>query len=133
PRLLAYALGAVAIATFLRGRHSLTFGLLLVAAVVHPTTAIWFGIWLLAATALSEPRLRTLAIAAGLAGVLVAAWLLAGPLSARLVVMDPEWRGFLAEKTYLFPLEWPAYAWILNLGYLVLIGWIYRMRRRAGL
>jgi hypothetical protein len=133
PRLLAYALGAVAIATVLRGRHRLTFGLLIIAAVVHPTTAVWFAIWLLAATALSEPRLRKWTLALGLAGVAGAAWMLAGPLSARLVVMDPEWRGFLAEKTYLFPLEWPAYAWIINLGYLVLIGWIYRIRRRAGL
>ena len=133
PRLLAYALGAAGIAAFLRGRLALTFGLVLIAGAVHPTTAVWFAVWLLVATALAFPARRRLAVAAMAAGAAVSAWLLAGPLAARLGRMDDEWRRLLEARTYLFPLEWPAYAWIVNLGYLALIAWIYRLRRRAGL
>ena len=134
PRLLAYALGAIAVATVLRGRHGVTVGLLVLAAVVHPTTAVWFAAWLMVAMAIAEPALRKWVAAAAAAGVAVAAWLLtAGPLASRLVQMDAEWRRLLESKTYLFPLEWPAYAWIVNLGYIALIAWIYRARRRARL
>lgn len=133
PRLLAYALGAAGIAAFLRGRLALTFGLVLIAGAVHPTTAVWFAVWLLVATAVAFPAHRRLAAAAMAAGAAVSAWLLAGPLAARLGQMDEEWRRLLAAKTYLFPLEWPPYAWFVNLGYLALIAWIYRLRRRAGL
>jgi hypothetical protein len=132
PRLLAYALGAVAIAAFLRGRIGRTAVLVAMAAVVHPTTAVWFAVWLTAATALAYPSLRRWTAVAVVAGGGVAAWLLMGPLASRLVQMDAEWRQLLVTKTYLFPLEWPLYAWVFNLGYLGLIAWIYRRRRAAG-
>ena len=46
--------------------------------------------------------------------------------------MDAEWLAALGEKDYLFPLQWPAFAWLLNLGYAGVIAAIYRARLRAG-
>ena len=39
----------------------------------------------------------------------------------------------LREKSYLFPLEWPLYAWLINLGYLPVIAWLFSRRTSAGL
>ena len=47
--------------------------------------------------------------------------------------MDPEWLATLDTKDYLFPLEWPLYAWLFNLAYAPLIVLVYRRRRDAGL
>jgi hypothetical protein len=132
PRLIAYALGAVAIAAFLRGRLAGTVLLLMVAGAVHPTTTVWFALWLGCAAAIAHPHhRRKLAIAAVIAAGAGVWALTAGPLAGRLALLDPEWRRLLATKDYLFPLQWPAYAWIVNLGYLPAIVWIHRLRRRA--
>ena len=134
PRLLAYGLGAAAIAAFLRGRLGLVAVLLALGGLVHPTTALWFGLWLGVGAMLHEPRLRLWGSAAIVAAAIVGGWALtSGPLAGRLAVMDPEWRAMLHEKTYLFPLEWPLYAWIINLGYLPVIAWLFRERHTAGL
>jgi len=134
PRLLAYALGALAIAAFLRRRLAAAAAAVLVAGALHPTTALWFALWLATATAIAHPGLRRWlaagAAAAGAAAVWAVLW---GPLAGRLVPLDPEWRRMLETKDYLFPLEWPAYAWILNLGYVPVILWLHRARSRAGL
>jgi len=134
PRLLAYGLGAAAIAAFLRGRILLVAVLLALGAIVHPTTALWFGLWLAAAALIHDRRLRPWGLAAALAAGAAAAWTLtAGPLAGRLAVMDPEWRAMLETKTYLFPLEWPLYAWTINLGYIPVIAWLFHRRIGAGL
>ena len=134
PRTLAYALGALAIAFFLRRSIGAAAALLLFGLAVHPTTAVWFGIWLTVAAAIAEPRLRRPVLALALAGTAVAIWSVsAGPLAGRLILMDDEWRRLLASKDYLFPLQWPAYAWLVNLGYLPLIAVIHRQRVAAGL
>lgn len=134
PRLLAYALGAAAIAAFLRGRLVLVAVLLGLGAIVHPTTSLWFGVWLGAATLVLDPRLRRWGLAAAIGASAVAAWALsAGPLAGRLAIMDPEWRAMLATKTYLFPLEWPLYAWVINLGYIPVIAWLFSRRTAARL
>lgn len=134
PRLLAYGLGAMAIATFLRGRLAIMGGLLLAAALVHPTTALWFAVWLAIAATIHDRRLRVWGGALAVAGAAAGVWALtSGPLAGRFDVMDPEWRRMLASKDYLFPLEWPAYAWILNLGYLPVIAWALHRRTRLGL
>jgi hypothetical protein len=134
PRLVAYAIGAVAIASFLRGRSSAAALLVLIAAFIHPTTALWLAVWLGAAAAVAEPGRRRWIIAAASLGAAAALWALtAGPLAARLSTMDAQWRGTLATKDYLFPLDWPVYAWVFNLGYLPVIIWIYRRRASAGL
>lgn len=134
PRLLAYGLGALAIALFLRGRLPAVAALLLIAGVVHPTTALWFAMWLGVAAAIADRRLRWSILGGGAIAAMAVIWAVTlGPLTGRLVPLDPEWRATLATKDYLFPLEWPAYAWLLNLGYLPLIGLVYVRRRRAGL
>lgn len=134
PRVLAFALGATAIAAFLRGRIAMPFALVAIAGVLHPTTALWLLVWLTVAAAIARRELRKPIVVAAAGAAAAGLWALtAGPLAGRFVIMDPEWRQTLATKDYLFPLEWPAYAWILNLGYLPLIAWIYRRRVRAGL
>ncbi len=134
PRQLAFAIGAIAIVSFLRGRYGAMWLLVAVAGALHPTTALWFAIWLGVATVLAEPRLR-LPTAVGVgAGVVAVAWALyAGPLAGRLVRMDAVWLETLASKDYLFPLNWPPAAWLVNLGYVPIILWIYQRRRAAGL
>jgi len=134
PRQLSFAIAALAVVSFLRGRYGVMCALVAVAGALHPTTALWFAIWLVVATFVSEPRLR-IAIAAGVAAAGVAGvWaLLAGPLAGRLVRMDAVWLETLAAKDYLFPLDWPASAWLVNLAYAPIIMWIYRRRRDAGL
>ena len=127
PRQLAFAIAALAVVSFLRGRYAAMWALVAVAGALHPTTALWFAIWLGVAVVLSEPRLRVpVAVGVGAAGV-VGVWaLLAGPLAGRLVRMDPVWLETLSSKDYLFPLNWPASAWLVNLAYIPIIVWIYR-------
>src|SRR5690606_7726067 len=58
PRTMAFALGALAMASFLRRRLALSFLLVGIAGAVHPTTALWFGVWFTAAAWIAYPRLR---------------------------------------------------------------------------
>ena len=134
PRTMAFALGALAMAWFLRGRLPVAVVLIVIAGAVHPTTALWFAVWFTAAAWVAKPGLRRPIAGLVVAGAVAGLWAVtAGPLAGRLAVMDPEWRATLVTKDYLFPLEWPVYPWLLNLGYLPLIAWIYTRRVRAGL
>ncbi len=133
PRQLSFALGALAIGQFLRGSYGAMLALLLIAGALHPTTGLWFVISLGIATFLAAPRLRVALATVAAAGIVVALWaLIAGPLAGRLQPMDQEWLETLRSKQYLFPLQWPASAWIVNLGYVPLIVWIFRRRQAAG-
>jgi hypothetical protein len=134
PRQLAFGIGLIAVSVFLRGAWPIAAILALCAGAIHPTTALWFCGWLAMAIAVAERRARLpLAIAGGVAA-LAAAWLLSsGPLAKRLVTMDREWLDTLVTKDYLFPLQWPADAWLVNLAYIPLIVWLYRRRAAAGL
>jgi hypothetical protein len=133
PRQLAFGIGTLAVAAYLRGAWPAAAILALAAGAIHPTTALWFCVWLGVAVAVTERRARVpLAIAAALTAA-AGAWLLtAGPLAGRLVTMDRAWLDTLVTKDYLFPLQWPASAWIINLGYIPLIVWLYRRRVTAG-
>lgn len=134
PRQLSFALGVLAIAALLRGRLAIVAALVLAAGFIHPTTALWFAMWMAVAAGVDDRRLRAPLAAAALLAALAGAWLLtAGPLAGRLVVMDPEWLATLATKDYLFPFGWPLYAWLINLVYAPLIVFVYRRRRQAGL
>jgi hypothetical protein len=118
PRVLVFAVGVWAIATYLRGRSALALALVLIAGLLHPTTAGFFVVFLVPAIWLTEPRARRLigvAITAGLVGF---SWLLlAGALRGAFTPMDPEWRVLLESKDYLFPLrDWGPGAWFANLG-----------------
>lgn len=134
PRQLAFALGALAVAALLRGRLLAVAVLVTAAGFLHPTTALWFAIWLAAAAAINDRRLRQPLAVLVIAGACAGAWLLTlGPLAGRLVVMDQEWLATLVTKDYLFPFEWPWYVWVMNLVYVPLIAVFYRRRSRAGL
>jgi hypothetical protein len=134
PRQLAFAIAALGLGSFMRGRYAAMWTLIVVAGAVHPTTALWFAVWVGAASFVAEPRLRMpLAVLVGI-GTLSAGWALTlGPLAGRFVTMDDEWLATLADKGYLFPLAWPLAAWLVNLAYIPLIAGLYAYRRRCGL
>jgi hypothetical protein len=133
PRQLAFGLGTLAVAAMIRRRFVTAAILVVTGGMLHPTTALWFGIWLGVAAWINEPRWRvwltTFAMLAAAAGVRLLA---AGPLAGRLVIMDREWLATLVTKDYLFPLDWPLYVWALNLAYLPIIWFVYTRRRAAG-
>ena len=133
PRQLAFGIGVIAVSCFLRGTWPIAALLVLAAGAIHPTTALWFCVWLTVAIALTEPRVRIPLAIAAVPAALAAAWLLlAGPLVERLARMDREWLDTLVTKDYLFPLQWPASAWLVNLAYIPLIVWLFRRRVSAG-
>ena len=134
PRQLAFALGLLAVAGFLERRERLAAALLLAAALVHPTTAIWFMAWLGVAAWLARPEWRK-ALAACAAVLVVAGGfaLWRGPLAGRLVRMDAEWLAVIADRDYLFPLAWPLNVWITNLVAIPIILACWRARVRANL
>ena len=55
PRQLAFAFGVIAVAAFLRGRLVLAALALAAAGSLHPTTTLWFAVWLAVATFASAP------------------------------------------------------------------------------
>jgi hypothetical protein len=134
PRQVAFAFGALAVAAFLRGSPPLAALALTAAALFHPTTTLWFGIWLIVAALVAEPRWRRplalLVAVTACAAVWALTW---GPLVGRLVRMDAEWLDALAGKDYIFPARWSAATWLLNLAYAPIIVMLYRRRARAGL
>jgi hypothetical protein len=133
PRQLSFAIGALAIASFLRAGYRTAFALVAVASALHPTTGLWLAIWIVVATFVAERKMRRPLALAAAVGAVVGGWaLLAGPLAGRLVRMDEPWYQTLAERNYLFPLEWPATAWLVNLAYIPAIVWMWRLRRAAG-
>lgn len=132
PRMLAFALGVAALAATLRGRFGWAIAATVASAIWHPTTAFWFGI-VVAAAAVLDPRWRRPVLVAGAAAGAAGIWAAtAGPLAGRLVTMDPAWLAVLGDKDYLFPTGWPAYAWITNLAYPVVIAVLYRRRVARG-
>ncbi len=133
PRQLAFSLGTLAVAALMRRRFWIAAVLVIAGGMLHPTTALWFGIWLGVATWINEPRWRPWLTASAVVAIVAGMLLVTvGPLAGRLVIMDPEWLATLVTKDYLFPLEWPAYVWFLNLAYLPVIWFIYRRRIAAG-
>jgi len=133
PRMIAFGLGAIAIGAFLRRKPGWAIAAIAAAGAVHPTTGAWFAMLLGVAAIVAWPAWRLPLTAAALAGAAAAAWAIAaGPLAARAVVMDAPWLGALASKDYLFPHEWPAYAWIFNLLPAAVVAWaLWRWRDLA--
>jgi hypothetical protein len=129
PRQLAFSLGVLALVALMRRRILIALALVFFAGLLHPTTALWFGIWVVVATGVNEPRWRVPLLVGVCAATVAGVWALtAGPLTGRLVIMDAEWLATLETKDYLFPLEWPAYAWFLNLVCAPVILLVYRRR-----
>ena len=134
PRMLAFALGALALACALRARWGWTAMLVAGAAVFHTTTAIWFALLVAATAFFARPDWRRWMVGLGVAGVAAAAVIAVqgSGLAARFVRMDDAWLQALQDKDYLFPTGWPVYAWVLNLAYLPIIVLIHRRRRALG-
>jgi hypothetical protein len=132
PRQLAFAIGLLAVAAVLRRRPALALAAVALSGLIHPTTALWFGAWVGVALVVSEPRWRpTLLVAGALAVAAAAGVLMAGFLPT--TRMDAAWIATLADKDYIFPDEWSAGTWAINLAYPLVIGLTYLYRRRLGL
>jgi hypothetical protein len=133
PRMIAFALGAWAIAAYLRGRSVAALVLVAAAFAVHPTTAVWFAIWIGVALFVTERAWRVpLAAIAAMCLVLVAWAVTIGPLGGHLDRMDPLWASAMAGKDYIFPSEWKASFWLVNLSYFAVAVAVSVMRRRRG-
>ena len=117
-RQLAFALGMLAVCAFLRNQNAIVLLLMACAAALHPTTTLWFVMWLAprhswpsrGGAAGSSGRWRQHCRSSPMA-------FSRGRSSDDLTRMDPEWIAAIGEKDYLFPLQWPPYAWAINLGY----------------
>ncbi len=134
PRMLAFAIGVAAVASFFRRKPASAVALVAAAFVVHPTTALWFAIWVGVALIAAESRLRPWLMAAAWAAAAAAAWVIGwGPLHAQVVRMDPAWLGVLATKDYLFATGWPADMWATALLYVAVVGGVFALRRSRNL
>lgn len=115
PRMLAFAVGLMALAALVRGRVGWAALAVVASGLLHPTTALWFGVAVGVGAFVTEPAWRRPIAGVAAIAVLTGVWIvLAGPLAGRLARMDEAWLAVLASKDYLFPTEWPAYAWLLN-------------------
>lgn len=134
PRMLVFAVGIWAVATYLRGRPWLALAMVGVAGLLHPTTAAFFVLFLLVAIWTTEPPARRAVGALATVGLVTLAWLLlAGPMRGAIHPMDPAWRDLLASKDYLFPMhDWAGSAWLANLGTAGLAIGLLVHRRRTG-
>ena len=134
PRVLAFAIGLIAIGALLRDRPRLAVGLAGLGILVHPTTGMWFALWVGVALAVST-RLDRRALAAGavLALVAGASFVLWGPLSSALTLMDPAWMAVLSERDYLYPTDWSAGTWAVNAIAPAVVVLVFAWRRRLGL
>ena len=132
--MLAFAIGVAAVVCVLRARPATALALVAAAFVVHPTTALWFGVWVGVALIAAEARWRPWLLAAGAAAGALAVWAAAwGPLSPQLVRMDAAWLNVLAGKDYLFATDWPAGAWATAGAYALVPAAAFAWRRRHGL
>jgi hypothetical protein len=132
-RQLAFAIGALGIACLLRRRWGWMVAAIAAAAVLHPTTGLWFAVCLMPAAFVAAPAPRKwlpFLIAGGLIAALVL--LTRGSFAGRLVIMDQPWLDVLADKDYLFPTGWPLYAWMANLAYAPIVWGIYAQRTARG-
>ncbi len=133
PRMLAFALGTLAVGALLRRRPWAAVAWVAAAAPVHVTTALWFSVLVGVALAVLDVRMRRLgALGALAAGVSLAVAVAIGPLSGTLTIMDDTWLQAVASKDSLFATLWPAWAWVANLGSLAVLWWAYRVRASRG-
>ena len=133
PRVMAFGVGMLAIAAFLRGRHWSAVALAGLAAVCHVTAALWFAVLLGTALAVVDRRWRRLVSAGAGVALAVLAWaIVAGPLHAASATMDAVWIEALGERDFIFANEWPPWVWAANLGLLAVLWWAQTTRERRG-
>ena len=133
PRLFAFSIGLCAVAAFLRGRTWLALMITGIALLAHPTTGLWFVVFVGSAALVSDRNARPGLIALAFMAVGGATFLLAGPLREQLVVMDPTWSSVLSTKDYLIASEWLPITWFGHCAVVVLIGYVYWYRRALGI
>ncbi|HXE81192.1 MAG TPA: hypothetical protein VNK41_10605 [Vicinamibacterales bacterium] len=132
PRTLAFGLGLLAVAAFLRSRTWVMLLLTGGAALAHPTTAVWFAMWLGAAALVARRRSRLVAAGlavCGLAAAMLLAWLV---VQRGVEPMSDEWIAG-ASRRYLFFSRWPAWTWIAHAAVIGIAVFAYRRRGAAGL
>ena len=130
PRMLAFALGALAVAALLRRRFWLSIALVGAAAAVHVTTALWFAVLIGVALVCLDRTFRRPGIVAVVSAAAFLLWAsAAGPLRNTFDVMDTPWLAAVASKDSLFASGWPLWAWIANLSFIG-IGWAAHVARR---
>ena len=132
PRQLAFAAGVVAVAVFLRGRTWMAVAAVAAGFLLHPTTAIWFGVLIGIAAAVSdrESHQPLAAVAGGVTAA--AAVLLASTVHEQLSFMSPSWKALLQSKDYLLATDWPMLTWFANLGLAAVIAIVHDYRRTLG-
>jgi len=134
PRVLTFGLGLLALGALLRGRRPLAMALVAAGIAVHPTTGVWFAVWVGMALVADSRRGGRALLGGAVAGVAAAAgafWLT--PLGSQLVVIDPAWASTLSERDYLYPTAWAAGTWAVHLIAPVVVASVYWWRRRLGL
>ena len=133
PRMLAFSLGALAVAAVLHRRDRVAIALVACCAVIHITTALWFAVLIGVALAALDPAWRRLGrVALGTAVIVLFGSVTVGPLQGALTVMDSVWLQAVASKDSLFATQWPLWAWVANFASLGLLWWVYRIRSKRG-
>ena len=133
PRVLAFALGTLAVAGLLRRHPRLAITLVALCALVHVTTGLWFAILIGVALVVLDPRWRVpMAVGAVAAAAVLTGAVVVGPLRGSLVPMDHVWLQAVASKDSLFATDWPLWAWTANLGLPAVLWWAHRARMRRG-
>ena len=126
-RVLAFGIGMIAIAAFLRGRQWLAVALVAAAALCHATTALWFAVLIGTALMVIDRRWRIVGSGVTAAGLLLLLWaIVSGP------TMDALWIEALGGRDFIFATEWPLWAWMANLGLLAVLWMAQTVRRRQG-
>jgi hypothetical protein len=133
PRVLAFALGTLAVAALLSRRPRSAIVLVALCALAHVTTGLWFAVLIGIALAILDRRWRLpIAIGVFASAVVLAAAVAAGPLRGSLTRMDDVWLQAVASKDSLFATGWPLWAWVANLGLPAVLWWAHRARARRG-
>ena len=133
PRLLAFGLGIIAVAAFLRHRSAVAVALVGLAAVCHGTTAFWFAIVIGTSLMVVDRRWRVPGLVGGAATLAMLVWAMtAGPLRMAATSMDATWIDALGGRNFIFANEWPLWAWAANLGLLGALWVAHYVRVRRG-
>ena len=133
PRLLAFGLGIIAVAAFLRNRNAVAVALVGLAAICHGTTAFWFAVVIGAALMVVDRRWRVPGLVGGAAALAMLIWATtAGPLRMAASSMDAVWIDALGGRNFIFANEWPLWAWGANLGLLGAVWVAHAVRLRRG-
>ena len=133
PRVMAFAIGMIAVGSFLHGRRLIACTLTVAALAWHPTTGLWFAVWMGVALATSSGTTLRWRPAVAVGVCVAALWLLlSGPVPGRVTVMDSAWTAAFSDKDYLFPTDdWTLGIWLSNAIAPIVLWGIYSVRRRA--